>query len=87
MIFLHKQPVNYTYAKGTHCTYIDHVLVSKEYIDMIPDCKIINSSDENTGDQLPIRTSIILSVKDLQNTHRNDIEYNNVPVSHCGLVQ
>jgi len=48
---------------------------------MIPDCKIINSYDENTSDHLPIRASIILSVKDLQNTHRNDIEYNNVPKS------
>ncbi|KAK2161068.1 hypothetical protein LSH36_122g09015 [Paralvinella palmiformis] len=76
--FLHKQPVNYIYDKGTHSTYIDHVLVSQEYNNMIPDYKIINSYYENTSDHLPIRTSIILSVKDLQNTHRNDIEYNNV---------
>ena len=58
--FAFSQPVNYTYKKGKHRTYIDHVLVPKHFLQNIDKCTIMGSGDIPSSDHLPIVTVITL---------------------------
>ena len=40
--FLRKQVVNYTYSKGSHTSYIDHVFAPKHMTGVIKNCQIVN---------------------------------------------
>jgi len=58
-----KQKVQYTYFKGQHTSYIDHVLVSNHFSDQITSCNILSDIVDNVSDHLPLRTCISLQLK------------------------
>ena len=61
--FAFPQEVNYTYRKGTHKTYIDHVLVPKFLLQNIVSCKIAGYDDIPSSDHLPIVTTMELPMR------------------------
>ncbi len=64
------QTVNYTYMKGNHRSYIDHMLLARYVYDNVINCTIIEeirSWDEWTSDHLHIRTTYCLSLSGLEN--------------------
>ncbi len=68
--FAFDKTVNYTYMKGNHRSYIDHVLLHRYVIHNLINCNIIEEirgGDEWTSDHLPIRTTYCLSLSGLEN--------------------
>ena len=49
--FQYKQSVDYTYFKGSTCTYIDHVFISDQMQDNTVGCVILPYDVENTSDR------------------------------------
>ena len=60
--FQFSQMCNYTYEKGGHRSYIDHVIMSQYMANCVSDCKIV-FDDLQTSDHLPIRTNVELEVE------------------------
>ena len=56
--FNFSQSLNYTYVKGTHKTYIDHILASEQANQWITDCTIISNDPECTSDHFPIEVKL-----------------------------
>ena len=53
--FAFEQPVNFTYMKGSHRTYIDHVIVPCHAMNRVVKCDIISHNDIIASDHLPVR--------------------------------
>ena len=72
--FSYKQDVKYTYFKGSHRSYIDHVLVNDFSFSMITDCKILHCFADNTSDHLPILTRFHVKLsKPYGDDYRNEV--------------
>ena len=54
--FLFQQQINYTYKKGDHHTYIDHIFMSEMALKNVTDCKILSPDPYWTSDHLPMDT-------------------------------
>ena len=67
-----KQPVNYTYSKGDHKTYIDHVLMPRYLNSSVVKCEILHDFPGNTSDHFPMKSTITLEIDDQPNTERHD---------------
>ena len=76
--FVFTQSVNYTYKKGTHRSYIDHVLVPVHLIERLSDCKIICHDDIIASDHFPLKTSYNMPVapQPMNNKHESDLIQN-----------
>ena len=75
--FEFSQQTNYTYFKGNHTSYIDHVFISKFALDKIKNCQILPHDDSRESDHIPIRTSICLqldpNVDQVHNVNSQDV--------------
>jgi endonuclease/exonuclease/phosphatase family metal-dependent hydrolase len=56
--FQFEQDVNYSYHKGRHVSYIDHVLVSKYFSNHITGCKIRSEDACNVSDHFALSLSL-----------------------------
>jgi hypothetical protein len=62
--FQFSQPVNFTYFKGIHKSYIDHCFVTKQTHKLIDWCHIVNEVPDNVSDHLPVSVSLHISCGD-----------------------
>ncbi len=65
--FAFNQPVNFTYTKGNHKSYIDHVLIPRYCLDKLSVCEIAvcqTNGDEWTSDHLPLTSEYVLSINE-----------------------
>ena len=60
--FKFSQMYNYTYTKGGHQSYIEHVSVPQYLCNHVTDCKIV-FDELRASDHLPIRTCVTLQVE------------------------
>ena len=60
--FSFQQEINYTYRKGQHRTYIDHMLMTNQAMRNVTQCKIIYSDECWTSDHFPLETVYSLHV-------------------------
>ncbi len=72
-----RQNVKYTYFKGQHRSYIDHVFMCKSDRLTLVDCVILPEDTDLCSDHLPIKT--VISVR--QETEDGDISASNVNMS------
>ena len=75
-----KQPVNYTYSKGDHKTYIDHVLMPRHLNSSVVKCEILHDCPGNTSDHFPMKSTITLEIDDQPNTERHDAAPYKAPI-------
>ena len=74
--FAFKQSAKYTYSKGKHRFYIDHVLVPKYLMPTVRGCVILEVPS-NTSDHMPIKTSISLDLDNSSSAVDSMKEYPN----------
>ena len=54
--FSFQQEISYTYRKGQHRTYIDHVFMTRQAIKNVSDCKVLQFDECWTSDHFPLET-------------------------------
>ena len=78
--FNFSQSVNYTYVKGTHKTYIDHILASEQANQWITDCTIISNDPECTSDHFPVKVKLKIPACSINKSKTPSSEVYNVKV-------
>ncbi len=80
--FAYNHLVNYTYIKGNHRSYIDHIILPRYIFNNLSNCTISDQTvngDEWTTGHLPIRTHYALSINELEQTNLSDNNAQDIP--------
>jgi len=75
--FAQTQQINHTYAKGSHKSYIDHVLLPRYLMDSLLQCEIRFQDPEMASDHFPIITSLRINLNTEENSYEDNIKFPN----------